>query len=141
MLHIFGILKQFLYFLASLPVPGGYNPYGKSSNHESKTSSNNSEASQKLKKTVQTLEASLAKKNKEIAELKKAKHDSEDNNMESLAEVVARVQALRVNHNPKDDQRVRDKVCTTSVSERATSKFYVKTIYVNNDFVYFITGS
>ena len=99
-----------MYFLASLPVPGGYNPYGNKSSNESKNSSNNSEASQKLKKTVQTLEASLAKKNKEIAELKKAKHDSEDNNMESLAEVVARVQALRVNHNPKDDQRVRDKV-------------------------------
>ena len=123
MQHVFGILKQFLYFLASLPVPGGYNPYGKSSNHESKNSSNNSEASQKLKKTVQTLEASLAKKNKEIAELKKAKHDSEDNNMESLAEVVARVQALRVNHNPKDDQRVRDKVCIISVSEQRFRNF------------------
>ena len=110
---IFNFQIQILYYIftASLPVPGGYNPYGKSSNHESKNSSNNSEASQKLKKTVQTLEASLAKKNKEIAEMKKAKHDSEDNNMESLAEVVARVQALRVNHNPKDDQRVRDKVC------------------------------
>ena len=67
-----------------------------------------------FQKTVQTLEASLAKKNKEIAELKKANNKSEENNMESLAEVVARVQALRINHNPKDDQRVRDKVSDTA---------------------------
>ena len=117
----------------SLPVPGGYNPY-KNSGNDNRNSSNEA---QKLKvdlvwkfhveldleqksyctffqKTVQTLEASLAKKNKEIAELKKANNKSEENNMESLAEVVARVQALRINHNPKDDQRVRDKVSDTA---------------------------
>jgi len=94
----------------SLPVPGGYNPY-KNSGNDNRNSSNEA---QKLKKTVRTLEASLAKKNKEIAELKKANNKSEENNMESLAEVVARVQALRINHNPKDDQRVRDKVSDTA---------------------------
>jgi hypothetical protein len=96
-----------------LPVPGGYNPYkiNEPQNNKKNNSNNNKKPDgdvQKLKATLQTLEASLAKKNKEIADLKKAK--DEENNMQALAETVARVQALRLNQNKKDDQNIREKV-------------------------------
>merc|ERR1719219_352435 len=99
-----------------LPVPGGYNPLktpekGKKSGSPGAGQPGND--MYKLKTTVQTLEASLSKKNKEIAELKKSRSD-DDNSFQNLAEVVARVQALRLNQNPKDDQIIREKVADTA---------------------------
>ncbi len=95
-----------------LPVPGGYNPV-KNEGHK-KNAGGGSADVQKLKSTVQTLEASLSKKNKEIAELKRAKNEDHDNQLQVLGEVVARVQALRLNQNPKEDQVVREKVADTA---------------------------
>lgn len=69
---------------------------------------------QKLKTTVQTLEASLSKKNKEIAELKKSKSEEGENSLQTLGEIIARVQALRLSHNAQDDQSVREKVADTT---------------------------
>jgi len=101
---------------ASLPVPGGYNPMktpekGKKAGSPGAGQPGND--MYKLKNTVQTLEASLSKKNKEIVELKKSRND-DDNSFQNLAEVVARVQALRLNQNPKDDQVIREKVADTA---------------------------
>jgi len=94
----------------ALPVPGGYNPMKAS---EKGAGNNPGNDMYKLKTTVQTLEASLSKKNKEIAELKKSRNE-DDNSSQNLAEVVARVQALRLNQNPKDDQIIREKVADTA---------------------------
>lgn len=100
-----------------LPVPGGYNPMkgapepGKGGKKGG--SPVNGSDMYKLKTTVQTLEASLSKKNKEIIELKKSRND-DDNSFQNLAEVVARVQALRLNQNPKDDAIIREKVSDTA---------------------------
>ena len=94
-----------------LPVPGGYNPH-KIPDKANKKGSQGGDV-QKLKNTIQTLEGSLSKKNKEITELKKSKND-EENSYQNLAEIVARVQALRLNYNPKEDQDVREKVADTA---------------------------
>ena len=102
-----------------LPVPGGYNPCKIAAAETAKLkktgpSGNNTDV-QKLKATVQNLESSLSKKNKEIAELKKSKsQENGENSFQTLAEVIARVQALRLNQNPSDDQMVREKVADTA---------------------------
>ena len=97
-----------------LPVPGGYNPAKLQASADNKNKKNQSPGDiNKLKNTVQTLEASLSKKNKEIADLKKSRHE-DDNSYQALGECVARVQALRLNQNPKDDQVVREKVADTA---------------------------
>ena len=102
-----------------LPVPGGYNPVKipdpvtKSTNK--KGNQNGGGDVQKLKATVQTLEGSLSKKNKEISELKKAKNqDEQENNYQKLSEIVARVSTLRRSYNPKEDSDVREKVADTA---------------------------
>ena len=70
-----------------LPVPGGYNPMkgapepGKGGKKGG--SPVNGSDMYKLKTTVQTLEASLSKKNKEIIELKKSRND-DDNSFQNL---------------------------------------------------------
>ena len=100
-----------------LPVPGGYNPVKvpepSPSQSKAKKGNQGSGDVQKLKTTIQSLEGSLSKKNKEISELKKAKNE-EENNYQKLAEIVARVQTLRRNYNPKEDQDVREKVADTA---------------------------
>ena len=99
-----------------LPVPGGYNPCKVPENNTKSSNKKGHQGQgdvQKLKSTIQTLEASLSKKNKEISELKKSKNE-EENSYQNLAEIVARVQALRLNYNPKDDQDIREKVADTA---------------------------
>ena len=69
-----------------LPVPGGYNPMkgGEPGKAGKKGGSPvNVGDMYKLKTTVQTLEASLSKKNKEIIELKKSRND-DDNSFQNL---------------------------------------------------------
>ncbi len=110
----------------ALPVPGGYNPYkpvepATVSNKNNKKKSNSDEV-QKLKNTLQNLEQSLAKKKKEITELKaKKKADAEENNLQSLAETVARVVQLRSanasqqkQQQDQSDAKVREKVADTA---------------------------
>ena len=46
-----------------------------------------------------------------------------------LAEVVARVQALRLNQNPKDDAIIREKVCDTARLVRDVHQRYLKINY------------
>lgn len=70
-----------------LPVPGGYNPM-KGAPEQGKAGKKggspvNGSDMYKLKTTVQTLEASLSKKNKEIIELKKSRND-DDNSFQNL---------------------------------------------------------
>ena len=70
-----------------LPVPGGYNPM-KGAPEQGKGGKKsgspvNGSDMYKLKTTVQTLEASLSKKNKEIIELKKSRND-DDNSFQNL---------------------------------------------------------
>ena len=71
----------------ALPVPGGYNPM--KTPEQLKASKKGGTGAvpgtdmYKLKTTVQTLEASLSKKNKEIADLKKSRSD-DDNSFQNL---------------------------------------------------------
>ena len=75
----------------ALPVPGGYNPMktpeqlkaGKKGGAIGVGAGQPGTDMYKLKTTVQTLEASLSKKNKEIAELKKSRSD-DDNSFQNL---------------------------------------------------------
>ena len=48
---------------------------------------------------------------------------------EFLAEVVARVQALRLNQNPKDDAIIREKVSDTARLVRDVHQRYLKINY------------
>ena len=69
-----------------LPVPGGYNPMKAAEQAKGGKKGGSPVAGgdvYKLKNTVQTLEASLSKKNKEIAELKKSRSD-DDNSFQNL---------------------------------------------------------
>ena len=62
--------------------------------------------------TYKNLKTSLDQKNKEIDELKKS-HIDHDNSFQNLAQVVAQVQALRINQK-SNDKIIREKVSETT---------------------------